>query len=59
MFTPAEYGLQQESKRPPPPSHTLSVYDVLSLSEGGGEDEPGRRLEGQQIVHKAGSKYQT
>jgi hypothetical protein len=27
--TAAEYGLQQDSAPPPPPSHTLSVYTVL------------------------------
>ncbi len=46
--TPAEYGLQHDSTpHPPPPhSHTLSVYTVHLVWEGGGKVRV--KVEGQQ-----------
>jgi hypothetical protein len=41
---------------PPSPSHTLSVFIVVT-GKGGGRVEPVRRLEGQQFT-KLGRKYQ-
>jgi hypothetical protein len=62
---PAEYGLQHNST--PPLRHTLSVYNVHLVWEGGGEVR--EKAEGQQYasivpssmgatVHKLDRKYQ-
>jgi hypothetical protein len=46
-FCPAEYGLYNTTQHPPP-SHTLSVYTVHLLWEGGGEVR--EKVEGQQYT---------
>ncbi len=62
------YNITQLSP-PPPHSHTLSVYTVLLLWEGGMGAEVRQNVEGQQYasivpssmgatVHKLGQKYQ-
>jgi hypothetical protein len=55
MLNPTEYGLQQYSTSPPPPSHTLSVYIVLWHREGGG-GWTREKVSSRATVYKAGTK---